>query len=207
MNKKKCVPDFSRAAAMACKCILRLGLDTLPIRPADVIAKCRNTLLMDYGQAAEALDIPLAEFEQKYGTADAFTFRYTLADGQDHYLICYRAGGNAARRNFTLAHELGHVVLKHQSSQPWEEAEADHFAANLLCPAPILDQIRQTHPILYAEELAALCFITVPAAEMIAAQTASPLPKTIAEELTERFAAKKLLIPEKKPAPGWHRID
>ena len=206
MSEMKYAPDLSRAAELACRCILKLGIDTLPIRPAQVIAKCRNTLLMDYARAAESLGMSLAEFEQKYGAADAFTFRYTLADGHVSYLVCYRAGGNAARLNFTLAHELGHIVLKHHSGQPWEEREADCFAANLLCPAPILTRIRQNHPILYAEELAAMCFITVPAAERIAEESNVYVPKAISDEILERFGEKIPLNCLKKMMPGWHRI-
>ena len=206
MNEKKCSPDYSRAAEMACRCLIRLGVDSLPIRPADVISRCRNTLLMDFGQAAEALDIPEDEFERRYGAADAFTFRYALADGQVSYLVCYRAGGNAARLNFTLAHELGHIVLRHQSGRPWEEYEADCFAANLLCPAPILGQLRRRRTDLYAEELAELCFITLSAAETIAAQASCPLSKSVEEAILAQFAGNIPLNPTKKPSPGWHRI-
>lgn len=39
---------------------------------------------------------------------------------------------------FTLAHEIGHAVLKHQDEDdPIAEKEANCFARNLLCPLPI----------------------------------------------------------------------
>lgn len=52
------------------------------------------------------------------------------------YLILYREGEHPRRLNFTLAHELGHVLLGHVGEQMRaEEAEANAFAASLLCPA------------------------------------------------------------------------
>ncbi len=41
---------------------------------------------------------------------------------------------------FTLAHELGHIVLGHLEDGNIENKEADCFARNLLCPVPIADR-------------------------------------------------------------------
>ncbi len=56
-------------------------------------------------------------------------------------------GRSFQRQRFTAAHELGHLLLKHEeheevlfrsalpaAEQPWYEAEANHFAACLLIP-------------------------------------------------------------------------
>ncbi len=62
---------------------------------------------------------------------DGMTVRY---DGK--YLILYREEQSERRLTFTLAHELGHVLLGHMGEEPVkEEREANAFAASLLCPA------------------------------------------------------------------------
>ena len=63
--------------------------------------------------------------------ADALTVR---RDGQ--YVILYNERiASERRRAFTLAHELGHILLSHAGEAPaTEEREANAFAASLLCP-------------------------------------------------------------------------
>ncbi len=56
-------------------------------------------------------------------------------------LILYRAKASAARRNFTIAHELGHLLLGHTSIDPVSEREADLFASALLLPACVVSRI------------------------------------------------------------------
>jgi len=54
-------------------------------------------------------------------------------------LILYNDRINNKRRtNFTLAHELGHVLLGHGKSEKVTDAEANEFAAAFLIPAPLL---------------------------------------------------------------------
>lgn len=53
------------------------------------------------------------------------------------YVVLYNDQvGNERRRAFTLAHEVGHILLSHGGEDPEvEEREANAFAASLLCPA------------------------------------------------------------------------
>ena len=79
----------------------------------------------------------------------------------DRYLVLVNsstANNNVIGRiRWTLAHELGHVKLNHlpylaepriaennfnNLSNPELEGEADYFAALLLCPMPLYDQLR-----------------------------------------------------------------
>lgn len=151
-------PDYDRAATMACRCLLKLNVTTLPVRPLEILRRCHNTAVYTYQQAAEHLHIEEAEFDRRYGEADAFTLR----QGQ-HYVVCYREGGNPARLNFTLAHELGHILLRHTEDAAADEAEANCFAGHLLCPAPVL----AGHT---AETLATACYVSRAAAQAALSQ-------------------------------------
>lgn len=78
----------------------------------------------------------------------------------DRYLVLFNSSTDnynvSGRIRWTLAHELGHIVLKHLQyiaepsiaehninnlSNPELEAEADYFAALLLSPMPLYEQL------------------------------------------------------------------
>lgn len=145
-------PDYDRAATLAYRCLLKLNTAQLPVRPLAILRRCRNTVVYTYQQAAEFLQMDAAEFERRYGDADAFTIR-----GGEQYVVCYREGGNPARLNFTLAHELGHILLHHEEDAAADEAEANCFAGHLLCPEPVV--IGKT-----PEEVATTCYVSRAAA-------------------------------------------
>ncbi len=56
----------------------------------------------------------------------------------DKWAIYYNDRKPFARQRFTIAHELGHVMLGHREHSALAEKEADHFAAAALCPLPLL---------------------------------------------------------------------
>ncbi len=141
-------PDYDRAATLAYRCLVKLNITQLPVRPLEILRRCRNTVVYTYQQAAEFLHIEETDFERKYGNADAFTIR-----GGEQYVVCYREGGNPARLNFTLAHELGHILLHHSDDMTADEAEANCFAGHLLCPVPAIRNMA-------AEEVATSCYVS-----------------------------------------------
>lgn len=60
-------------------------------------------------------------------------------------LILYRADLHQHRRNWTIAHELGHLLLGHSAGTPAEEREADCFAAELLMPSAVVAAFEETY--------------------------------------------------------------
>ena len=76
---------------------------------------------------------------------DAFLSGGHLPDGMtvslgSRYLVLYdERVTSAARRHWTLAHELGHILLRHDGRcGSREEREANDFAAELLMPSSAL---------------------------------------------------------------------
>lgn len=133
------IPDYARAARMAYKTILSLHIDRLPIDPLMILRHCRNTRIRTYDEVAPLFGVSDPSYFKYYVMADkeALTIRRER-DGVIHYELFYDAHGNYSRRRFTLAHELGHIVLKHTQEQPYEEKEADYYAAQLLAPHPLV---------------------------------------------------------------------
>lgn len=55
--------------------------------------------------------------------------------GEPVYIVLYNGSvTHPGRRGFTLAHEVGHIVLGHENDGPDREVEANTFAAALLLP-------------------------------------------------------------------------
>ncbi|MGN1020558.1 MAG: ImmA/IrrE family metallo-endopeptidase [Aristaeellaceae bacterium] len=175
-------PDYDRAATAACRVLLRLRVERLPVRPLEMLRRCRDTYLCTFGQAAELLSLTGEELERLAAGAEAYTFR-ERQEGRERYVVCYRTGGNPARLNFTLAHELGHIVLRHEDAGSAAEAEADCFASHLLCPEGVarLEACRS------AELLAQLCYISRPAAEMALARRKGHAEETLLRQVAEQL--------------------
>lgn len=92
-------------------------------------------------------------------------------------LILLDIGSHTHRKRFTLAHEIGHVVLGHTPSQfdgrtfvpshrSWQEAQANRFASELLMPLPILKQFGMLSPYVISEKFG----VSIEAAEIKARQ-------------------------------------
>lgn len=87
---------------------------------------------IDIKNLAKSLNIKI-EYSDLKGE-DGYIFKY-----ENSYMICIADNRINSRSNFTLAHELGHVVLGHLDTHehlPYyvKERQANHFAGALLMP-------------------------------------------------------------------------
>lgn len=133
------IPDYDRAARMAYKSLLSLHISTLPVDPLMILHHCRNTAVHAYSEICKSFGYSSPDefaFEMM-GNMDALTVRRERA-GAVQYEVFFNDRGNYNRRRFTLAHELGHIVLKHTQQADYEEREADYYAAQLLAPHPLV---------------------------------------------------------------------
>ena len=136
--------------------------------PIDVRAVCQALGCKLYTYTIGAELIKAFGLFMYVDTTDGFT---TFYRGTPY--IFYSDQTTEARQRFTIAHEIGHIVLKHfgsgqgttinheQASQDApEEMQANQFAARLLAPACILHALNTND----AKEVAALCNISMQAA-------------------------------------------
>lgn len=143
--------DYQKSRDLAWEILLREGVRALPV---DVLEICRR------------LGIVVQQYDELYSEGDGFS---TVIDGVPY--ICIRRGQSWQRARFTVAHELGHILLGHVGKytlvnrepsphdDPVEQA-ANGFAARLLAPACVLWGCRVSS----AAEIAALCDISAVAA-------------------------------------------
>ncbi len=74
--------------------------------------------------------------------------------------ILYNEGVSDERKRFTIAHELGHIIMKH-SGLPDDEHEANVFASRLLMPACVLYESGVQN----AQEIMQMCNVSYTAAK------------------------------------------
>ena len=130
----------------------------------------------------------------------------TLRFGDDWYIVVNDAESVPIRR-FTIAHELGHILLGHMlidkakyrtfKARNPEEQEADMFAARLLAPACILHEIKALTP----EQIKSVCNISITAARARAERMAilearnkyylHPLERQVRQQFSE-FISKNI---------------
>lgn len=134
--------DLRRAARSACRTLLAIGDPSLPVDVLEIARRCKNTRCLTYSQAARYLDSSVYGMATDFPSQLACTLLARDDRGATRYLILYNDDvcfGNSGSRRWSLAHELGHIVLGHDTNCPAFEREANCFAQYLLCPRPVLE--------------------------------------------------------------------
>ena len=123
----------------------------LPINLLDIINKIENLHLIKYTRFAHDRKLKLKEVCELLQSEDGALWYQTVTDT---YILLYNDTiTNKERIRFTIAHELGHYVLKHNEKTEKTilsrynltedeyntfEKEANFFAKHLLVPFPVL---------------------------------------------------------------------
>ena len=106
------------------------------VSPEDIARRVRALVgdtdgpLLNVSGLAEALGIALVELDFEAPKLDAIG----SAQDDEQPLILLNTATTGDRRRFTLAHEIGHVVM-HAEPAAEQETQADRFASELLMPA------------------------------------------------------------------------
>lgn len=139
------VADYQRATNEAYKLLSSLPSFSLTTDVFAVVNLRTDCIAISYRKAVEhyGYDPDLLIANSDYG----FTFLQTKTNRR---IILYNDALSEACIRFTIAHELGHCVLDHlpkdQIDSEISEKEANCFARNLLCPAPIARHFPLTSP-------------------------------------------------------------
>lgn len=194
--------NYQQARDAAWQLLIDCGISELPV---SVSAICRQLgyPLYSYRKAAKA--IAAAGLSNQCRTSDGFTF---VTGGKTY--IFYSDICTPARQRFTVAHELGHIILGHvgegqhtlrnrepSPSDDPAETQANQFAARILAPACVLRALGVTT----AEEISRVCGISMQAAEFRAARLAvlegrgkylsHPLERQVFEQFRDYLSAQR----------------
>lgn len=165
--------DYQRVRDAAWRILLDCKIDRLPV---DLNAICRGLKIRALAYGKNLGMIERAGLGSAVRGADGVTFYV-----QGMPVILFDEAKPQPRARFTVAHEVGHIVLGHvqpgsvtvanREPQPGdapEERAANQFAARLLAPACVLWGLGVHTP----EEIMELCWISRPAAEFRAQRMA-----------------------------------
>lgn len=172
-NKKFIVPykRYTEIRDAVWRLILDMNITELPVKISKVLANLNIALYTYQNNYDEIADLGLAELTK---TSDGFT-----VIRRKQYVIFYDNTQLSARIRFTLAHELGHIILgsgfsetasrivyttrnnePNKKDNP-EETAANMFAARLLAPSCVLHELK----LFTVEEIMQYCSISKAAAE------------------------------------------
>lgn len=145
---------YKNARNAAWQCILDYDIRTLPVEVTNIIRKSNDINLVKNS------DVNILQ-----NNASGVTIV-----NNNSFIIVYRDTDSSRRCRFTIAHELGHIFLKHMlvdeiayrtfKIQNDTESAANVFARDLLAPACVLHELKA----LTAAEISRLCNISLEAA-------------------------------------------
>ena len=198
-------------ASLAARCLLKARLMELPVDPRLMLCFCRGTYLYTREQALRAKVDP--EKLSVLGDAlPAATFVDQKSETPRLLAVVYMPNTDPVRLRFSLAHELGHIALKHRGFEapgerlsPGQEKAADDFARWLLMPPALVRALRRERGALYAEQLTAVFGVSL--REALRAEALPPPDPETDAPLCDLLLDKALArIPARVPA-SWHPLS
>lgn len=156
--------NYKQSRNLTWKILISQNVRSLPIRISD-ICKSYNITLSKFSKNKASIE--KLKCERAMHNNDGFN---SLLNGE--YVIFYDDSKSQQRCRFTVAHELGHILLGHtgkydlinhepsEKDNPIEQA-ANVFASRLLAPACVLWGLNARTP----EEIMKYCDITYTAAQ------------------------------------------
>lgn len=128
-------PNYHMATNAAYELLIEQDLLEIPVNLNKLIyLHRRNIRLMTYSQMAARFSMTVSE----YKTLAPSEFGFTMKNDSRNYILYNEEKGYCTNR-FTIAHEIGHIMLGHKIDDSVTEREANCFARNLLCPIPVID--------------------------------------------------------------------
>lgn len=128
------LPDYSRATNAAYN-VLRTYTGPYPqIDIFKVIADLPDVTAHTYSDVARKFGMTLHQFLDIVSSEYGFTFYDQMSR---RGIILFNDLKGECTIRFTVAHELGHIILGHTQDDDIARCEADCFARNFLCPVPL----------------------------------------------------------------------
>ncbi|MBD5081126.1 MAG: ImmA/IrrE family metallo-endopeptidase [Ruminococcaceae bacterium] len=102
-----------------------------------IVDNLKNVKIYKYSEVAKRFNIKSYDFEHYIAPSEYGCTIYDPKKGR--WLLFYNETKSEESIRFTLAHELGHIILKHTNDNEFNEREANCFARNILYRLPIND--------------------------------------------------------------------
>lgn len=136
-------PDFEKAYIKATEFLIQIADHDFPFNLRKLFAEFTDFKLISFEQLEKEGLNP-----GNFGSEDAFI----IEDPLGYIYLCYDTKSPVERKRFSLAHELGHHCLGHNTDSSLmisdrnlydkQELEANYFAAQLLMPEQIFSTLK-----------------------------------------------------------------
>lgn len=148
--------DFAKARSAAVQLLLASRLYSLKF-DVTKLKFGKNILFDSYSNFCARSLATVSDFTQLEDFRDGCTIRRETRDSLIYLVLYNDREKSLTRRRFTLAHEIGHIMLAHEQDDAVQETEANCFAAELLLPRILLRELQlRTGGKITAEEIAEL---------------------------------------------------
>lgn len=154
---------YKKARDLSWEILLKAGITSLPV---------------DLSKVLKAVDVKAILYCDAFFDADSPKLRgsdgFVTKIGDKKAIYLNESKGTIQRRRFTLAHELGHIVLDHpinpiiyrnsevDENQSPTEIQANIFARDLLMPAGVLAKLHVTT----VDEIMQICNVSYTSAQI-----------------------------------------
>jgi len=151
-------PDYLHATNMAYWVLRAFSAPTLPVSVLPIICGYPNLRAVPYSKICNRFGLSYSELLENNVSDKGYTAR----EGEQA-IIYYNDYTEPETTRFTLAHELGHYILRHVEESLANEREANCFARNLLCPIPVTDAFKLDNVL----DCSDVFDVSIPAAEVV----------------------------------------
>ena len=126
-------PDYYRATNLAYEFLKELNITCMPISVFRMLHGFpkENVIIKTYEEIETLYDVSKENFLSRS------EFGFTMKKC-NQFIIAYNNDKCFETIKFTLAHEIGHIILGHENDEGINNQEANCFARNVLCPIHII---------------------------------------------------------------------
>lgn len=133
-------PNYNLATTTAYQTLIYNNI-TLPVDPYKIRLQNIKIKILSMQDFSRRFNVSLEELTQNGAFNEGYNI-VQIKNGTKKATILYNEDIlSSERKRFTIAHELGHIVLGHNEHSEKNEKEADTFASQLLLPHCILEQL------------------------------------------------------------------
>lgn len=183
-------PDFETAAIKAAETLIEYKITSAPVDPLPILKKLPGVLVASYAEMSKTVGVERKNLLAMFGTynQDAVTTAH-IANEKVRYLVIYNQQLPYYMMQRGLARELGHIILGHDGSRPEDvrNAEALHFAQNLLCPRALIHSVKATGIRLTLEVLGTLTGCYEMCLSQIRKAPATHVPSELNRQVRDQF--------------------
>jgi hypothetical protein len=134
----------------------------LPIEAENILIPGKSVIFDTIENYSKLTNQNIYEITAGSKVIDGINIEYSPGE----YLVLHSEGASGkGRRNWTMAHEIGHILLEHKTDMPLSEIEANFFASCLLMPEALIKLLMEHGMRIFPEDISRNFGVSFEAAE------------------------------------------